>query len=57
MPPTITASFMNFLACAYASWAAAMSPAATLLLTRVAKMIAGIASGQQQKIATIAGTR
>jgi hypothetical protein len=55
--PTIKASFINFLALAEASWAAAVFPAATPLLTCVAKIIAGIASGQQQKTEMIEGTR
>jgi hypothetical protein len=57
MLPTIKASFINFLALAEASWAAAVFPAATPLLTCVAKIIAGIASGQQQKMEMIEGTR
>jgi hypothetical protein len=40
-----------------ASCAPATSPAASLPFTWVAKMIAGIASGQQQKIEMMAGTR
>jgi len=48
---------LNILAFFDASWAPAISPAAALPFTCVAKIMAGIASGQQQNIEIIAGTK
>jgi hypothetical protein len=47
---------LNILAFFDESCAPAISPAATWPLTFAAKMMAGIANGQQQKIEMMAGT-
>src|SRR5688572_28944954 len=51
--PTMSASFDHFLDSAAAAWAPAMSPTWSRVLTLEELMIAGMASGQNKKIATM----
>lgn len=57
MPPRMKAIFVHFLDCFWASRAPAWSPRFHRSLTLVALMMAGMAKGQQQKMATMAQTR